>query len=121
MPAAGRLAAARARQLARKGRTMSIRRVAVAEPLAYHQADARGFSAAAPDADPMAAAPGQAQRRRRIELDELPPGAAFPIPPRHGDELLDGDEAFAVEAAERVWDGGTPAGWRLWVVGGGGA
>ena len=113
---AGHLAAARARQLARRGRPVSVRRVATSDPLTYHQADAVGYSAAAPAADPMEAAPGEAQRRRCFELGELP--GDFPAPPRNGDEILDGGASYAVEAAERVWDGGVPAGWRLWAVGG---
>ena len=112
----GRLAAQRARQIARKGRPMTLRRLTAPETLGYAEGDVTGFSSAEPDAEPQDGTAGENRRRRHIELGAIPPD--WPAPPRGGDELLDGVVTFSVSAAEPVWDGAELAGWRLWVEGG---
>ncbi len=111
----GALRDARRRALARRGRSMTLRRM-VLPPGTYASAIVTGFSA---DYAPDDLAPPLVQGDRRLEILHADlVAASFPWPPREPDEVLDGGESFTVNFAAPVWEGSERIGWTLVVRGG---
>jgi len=108
---------ARRIMLARRGRTMTLRRVAATSPaVSYASVTGTGYSRVLP-ADPPA---GVAQGRLgqlAIEIgvpDADPDGYGSP---RSGDEVLDNGASYGVIDARPLYDGPDRAGWTLLVRG----
>lgn len=100
---------ARRRQLARWGRTITLRRNGVADlpllgvPHTYQPAELIGGIQ-------------QGDQRVAIGADEVA-AAAWPAPPRKPDTVTIDGHSYVVQGATAVYDGSRLIGWNLWVKG----
>jgi hypothetical protein len=110
----GAIADARRRQLARRGRPMTLSRLVTdGAPVAVTPT---GY---ARDYRPEELVGGIMQGDIRVEIgaDEIA-AAAWPAPPRKPDRLVVDGRTYTVQGATAVYDGPTLAGWSLWARGG---
>lgn len=106
----GALADARRRQLARKGRQMTLARL---------NGPSVSLIGYARDYRPEELVGGIAQGDVRVEIgaDEIA-AASWPAPPRKTDRVTVDGRTYTIQGASAVYDGPTLAGYSIWARGG---
>lgn len=110
----GHLLDARRRNLAARGRSMTLRRISTGAPVTVTVVGTlRLFSP-----QDLTGAVKQGDARIEIGQDEIA-AASWPYPPRSPDQVLVDGQTHTVQGATPVCEGATIIGWTLHVRGGG--
>lgn len=107
--------ATRRRQIAAKGRPVTLRRQTVTRPPAYSDVTVRAFFYAYTP-DKVTDALREGDRRVEILNDEIA-AAGWPGPPKATDTVLADGQTLSVLGATPLYDGATLLGYRLMVRG----